>query len=65
MTAWHGLNMLERDFYAEAFIPFNARRIWETLLGVPFEERKSAAAFHVMIGDDPIPINPKEWPIPA
>jgi hypothetical protein len=67
MSAWHGLNMLERDFYAEAFIPFNARAVWETLLGVPAGERRTSAAFHRIIERvDPrlleIPINPKRWP---
>jgi hypothetical protein len=67
MAAWHGVSMLERDFYAQAFIPFNARAIWEVLLGVPYEDRVNAVAFHRMIEMvDPklrtIPINPKDWP---
>lgn len=70
MAAWHGVAMLERDFYAQAFIPFNARAIWEVLLGVPYEDRVNATAFHRMIDMvDPrlmdIPINPKDWPVPA
>jgi hypothetical protein len=67
MSAWHGLNLLERDFYADAFIPFNARAVWETLLGVPFADRRKSAAFHRIIdlvdpGLSGIPINPKTWP---
>ncbi|WP_230534459.1 hypothetical protein [Microvirga roseola] len=66
MAAWHGVSMLERDFYAQAFIPFNARAIWEVLLGVPFEDRVNAVAFYRLIETvDPnlltIPINPREW----
>lgn len=69
MSAWHGVNMLERDFYAQAFIPFNAGKIWERLLGVPLQDRKTYAAFYSMITmADPalleIPINPGEWPLP-
>jgi hypothetical protein len=68
MAAWHGVSMLERDFYGQAFIPFNARAIWEVLLGVPYEDRVNAVAFHRITEIvDPklrtIPINPKEWPL--
>lgn len=67
MTVWHGAAMVERDFYAEAFIPFNARSIFETLLGVPRAERDTAAALYRLIElVDPrlldFPVNPKEWP---
>lgn len=67
MSAWHGAGMVERDFYAEPFIPFNARAIFETLLGVQEEDRKAAAVFYRMIEMvEPslldLPINPKEWP---
>lgn len=70
MSAWHGAGMVERDFYAEPFIPFNSREIFETLLGVPYEDRKSAAVFYRMIEMvDPtlldLPINPKSWPLEA
>jgi len=66
MSAWHGLNMLERDFYAQAFIPFNSRSVWEKLLGVPMEQRKKADVFHEMIrmADIPsLPFNPDRWPM--
>ncbi|MDN5685814.1 MAG: hypothetical protein L0G94_03905 [Brachybacterium sp.] len=67
MATWHGTGMLERDFYAEAFIPFNARSIFEAMLGIPQNHRDSAAVFYRMIESvDPrlldMPINPKEWP---
>ena len=70
MSAWHGVSMLERDFYAQAFIPFNARVIFETLLGVPEEERTDASAFYSLIGKADarllqVAINPKEWPLAA
>lgn len=67
MTVWHGAAMVERDFYAEAFIPFNARSVFETLLGVPREDRDTAAAFYRLIElvDSRLldfPVNPKAWP---
>lgn len=68
MSTWHGAGMVERDFYAEPFIPFNSRAIFETLLGVPHEDRKAAAVFYRMIEMvEPslldLPINPKTWPL--
>ncbi|MBF9195383.1 hypothetical protein [Microvirga terrestris] len=68
MSAWHAMILLERDFYADCFIPFNSRRVFETLLGVPERERKSAKAFKLLIKACApqlleIPINPKEWPL--
>lgn len=70
MSAWHGAAMVERDFYGEAFIPFNSRRTFEALLGVPQADRDTAAVFHRLIEMvDPRlldkPINPKEWPLPV
>lgn len=67
MAAWHGAAMVERDYYAEAFIPFNSRRIFEALLGVPQDERDSSAVFYRLIAMvNPelldLPINPKSWP---
>jgi len=67
MSAWHGASMVERDFYAEPFIPFNARTIFESMLGVPGPDRDSAAVLRRLIETvDPrlfdIPINPKVWP---
>lgn len=72
MSAWHGTAMNERDFYAEAFIPFNARRIFETFIGVPREDRNQSSVFYRMIElvDQQLlnfPVNPKTWPeaVPA
>lgn len=67
MSAWHGASMVERDFYAEPFIPFNARSIFSAALGVAQSERDSADVFHEIIRlVDPalveLPINPKVWP---
>lgn len=68
MSAWHGVSMLERDFYAVAFIPFNARSIFEALLSVPLTDRDQASVFYRMIEMvNPsllnIPVNPSEWPM--
>ncbi|HZH50519.1 MAG TPA: hypothetical protein VEZ16_01420 [Microvirga sp.] len=69
MAAWHGVILLERDFYADCFIPFSSRRVFEALLGVRPSQRKAAAAFRKMIMTcapellDGIPINPPEWPV--
>lgn len=68
MCAWHGVNMLERDFYAQAFIPFNARTVWDALLSLPEKDRRCGAAFHHMVSmcDHDlmaIPINPDQWPV--
>lgn len=67
MSTWHGTAMNERDFYAEAFIPFNARKIFEAMIGVSREERDSSAVFFRIINIvNPklleLPINPKKWP---
>ncbi|MGO1942110.1 MAG: asparagine synthase-related protein [Yaniella sp.] len=67
MSAWHGAAMVERDYYAEPFIPFNARAILEIMLGVPEENRQSADVFYKIIntvnpGLTDLPINPKSWP---
>lgn len=67
MGAWLGTSFVERDFYGEAFIPFNSRNVFEAMLGVPFAERESADVFYRMIrlGDPALldmPINPKKWP---
>lgn len=66
MGTWHGPNMNERDYYAEAFIPFNSRVIFEAMLGVPYDDRKEATTFKAMIATNEamasIPINPTEWP---
>lgn len=67
MSAWHGASMLERDFYAEPFIPFNARTIFEAMLGVPGEQRNTADVLYELVGlVEPrlleFPINPRQWP---
>lgn len=64
MSAWHGASMVERDFYAEAFIPFNTRSIFAAALGVREFERDTAAVFHEIIRLvdtrlTDLPINPK------
>jgi hypothetical protein len=68
MSAWHGAAMVERDYYAEPFIPFNARTIFETMLGVPEEKRQSADVLYNIIKlVNPrlldMPVNPKTWPL--
>lgn len=68
MSSWFGAAMNERDFYAEAFVPFNSREIFQALLGVSRRERDRAAVFYKMIQmvDDrllDLPINPKRWPL--
>ncbi|GAA4106199.1 hypothetical protein GCM10022249_01670 [Enteractinococcus coprophilus] len=70
MSAWHGVSMLERDFYGVAFIPFNSRSIFEAMLSVPVERRDDSTVFHRMIemvepGLLGMPVNPKEWPLPV
>ena len=67
MSAWHGAAMLERDFYAEALIPFNCRAIFEAMLGLSVEERQAGAIQYELIRQvDPalldLPINPEVWP---
>lgn len=67
MGLWFGTSMLERDFYAEAFIPFNARVIFEALLGIEEPYREQATAFYRIIEMvEPalldIPINPRRVP---
>lgn len=67
MGAWHGTAMNERDFYAEAFIPFNARRVFEAFIGVSRRDRDRSSVFYRMLGmvDDRLldfPVNPKHWP---
>lgn len=67
MSTWHGPAMLERDFYATAFIPFNSRRIFEAMLGLSLDERKKAEVFYRLIEiANPrlldFPINPAQWP---
>jgi hypothetical protein len=68
MGTWQGVAMGERDFYAETFIPFNARSIFVSMLGVPEPQRRSDATVLEMIRMvDPellaVPINPKSWPV--
>ena len=66
MGAWHGAAMNERDFYAEAFIPMNARSIFEAMLGIDETNRESGSVFYRMIEmiDRTLlefPVNPKRW----
>jgi hypothetical protein len=69
MSAWHGTILLERDFYADCFIPFNSRSIFEALLGVPETDRKNSTVFKMLIDRcapqlvSSIPINPVQWPL--
>ncbi|WP_277209516.1 hypothetical protein [Isoptericola croceus] len=67
MGTWHGPAMVERDFYAEPFIPFNARAVFTAMLGIDRDDRDSGAVLHRLIDlVDPelhsVPINPKRWP---
>jgi hypothetical protein len=67
MSAWHGMILLERDFYADCFIPFNARAVFKALLAVPVRDRKRSTVFKRLIQQcapqlTRIPINPPEWP---
>src|SRR5699024_6769777 len=43
MSTWQGVSMGERDFYAEAFVPFNARSVFASMLGVPEPQRRADA----------------------
>lgn len=68
MSAWHGASMVERDFYAEPFIPLNARGLFEMMLGIAEPKRIEGAVFYRMIEMvEPellrLPVNPKRWPI--
>gem|GEM_PF-2008316 len=68
MSAWHGMILLERDFYADCFIPFNSRYIFEALLGVKEWDRKQATVFKLLIKKCApnlldVPINPEQWPL--
>lgn len=63
MAAWHGPALVERDFYAEALIPFNVRSIFAAMQTVTFEEgRCGSVLFRLIERVDPtlldVPINP-------
>lgn len=67
MSSWHGPAMNERDFYAEAFIPFNSRSVFEALHSVPADAKLTAAVvYHAINMVDErllnLPVNPQEWP---
>lgn len=67
MGTWQSVAMGERDFYGVSFIPYNSRRIFETLLGAPFASRREDAAVLRMLDlVDPslleLPVNPRRWP---
>src|SRR5699024_12163104 len=64
MPTWQGIAMGERDFYGEPFIPYNSRRVFNAMLGAPFDSRRNDEAVLRMIEMvDPrllkLPINPK------
>jgi hypothetical protein len=66
MAVWQGPAMNERDFYSVPFIPFNARTVYETMLGVPEENRYADEVVLRMLDMvDPglleLPINPEKW----
>src|SRR5699024_7688434 len=66
MPTWQGIAMGERDFYGEPFIPYNSRRVFNAMLGAPFDSRRNDEAVLRMIEMvDPrllkLPINPKTW----
>lgn len=67
MAAWHGTAMVERDFYAEAFIPFNSRDMFEAMLGIEHADRRSGAVLYKLVEMvEPallhLPVNPRRWP---
>lgn len=69
MPTWQGMAMGERDFYGEPFIPYNSRRVFNAMLGAPFDSRRNDEAVLRMIEMvDPrlldFPINPKTWSRP-
>jgi hypothetical protein len=49
MSAWHAMILLERDFYADCFIPFNSRLVLKTLLGVSDADRAKSKVFYAII----------------
>jgi len=64
MATWQGVAMGERDFYADTFVPFNSRHLFEIMLGVPSTFRHADAIVKRMIEMvDPalfdLPINPR------
>ncbi len=70
MSTWHGPAMAERDYYSDAFIPFNYRPLLAAMLGVDLDERRSGAvqlAAIKAVDSDllQLPINPKKWPVAA
>lgn len=63
MSAWHGTLLNERDFYGESFIPFNARVVFEAMLGLPWAERKSGSVLYRLVEELApqlldLPVNP-------
>lgn len=63
MGGWHSTQMLERDFFAEGFIPLNSRAALTAALSIPLPDRISCAAFRGVIAKADerlldIPINP-------
>lgn len=45
MGTWQSLVLLERDFYAEPYMPFNCRVIFTAMLGLPRRLRQEASLF--------------------
>lgn len=65
MSTWHGPMLNERDFYGESFIPFNARGVFEAMLGLPEPERRSGSVLYRLIERTipdllDLPVNPPD-----
>lgn len=68
MSAWLGASNVERDFYSDALIPFNARSIFFAMNSVPTHviENKTVKNELISLVDPKLldfPINPKKWPL--
>lgn len=66
MGCWHSTLVGQRDVVADTFIPFNARRIFEAMLGVTLAERRTGAVFQRIVAENTpalveYPINPESW----
>lgn len=64
MAAWHAGVVLTRDFACDTFIPFNARKIFDTLLGVSLHDREMASVFFEIVARNcpqlsGLPVNPQ------
>lgn len=70
MSTWQGVAMGERDYYAVPFVPFNARSVFESMVGVPSQDRHAdKTAYRMIEMVDPellhLPVNPSQWPLPS